>query len=554
MTPAVVWLAHRVVDGGWGRVGMQREPSLTFEGALRILGQHEHKTIERIDKLLDGVILGGGAVAGAVALGAAPLAPLAVFGVVWGWVEQKGLAVDLLKSAVDAVSGKVTGLRGLEKRELIAAAHSAIVVAAVFESVREHIGKELYENLEITDDEKLSIINRMEPHTRDDSVRLLYAAELPAPSAAIGFEENAVHVAEWQARYVGNLHLFLQGLTVGENALIDLQAICTSAEERYRSRYLELAAKVPEFVIWAQLEEHAATRTAIREVRTKVTGGIAGLGAALREQNADVMVALNANRDGLNRVAALLATGTPGVGGQGERSAAHPHLGDPSGLRARVTLANAGVLDRPIISTDRERFPVGLKVPSVGEIYVNPRYRVAVFDEQARPADERWWEERKSRDDFDVFLARYVTSPDATRRPLLLLGHPGAGKVAADEGVRGAAAQRRSTQWYGCRCGRSARTPRSITRSRKRWRSSTHERIQWSDLAEQSGDTVRVVLLDGLDELLQASEHDRSSYLRRRHGRLPGTGGRAATAGGSGRDLPDRGRRPGAHTGRARPS
>ena len=46
---------------------MRREPSLTFEGALRILGQHEHKTIERIDKLLGGVILGGGAVAGAVA-------------------------------------------------------------------------------------------------------------------------------------------------------------------------------------------------------------------------------------------------------------------------------------------------------------------------------------------------------------------------------------------------------------------------------------------------------------------------------------------------------
>jgi hypothetical protein len=42
---------------------------------------------------------------------------------------------------------------------------------------------------------------------------------------------------------------------------------------------------------------------------------------------------------------------------------------------------------------------------------------------------------------------------------------------------------------------------------------ATHQRIAWSDLAEQSGDTVRVVLLDGLDELLQASEHDRSRYL-----------------------------------------
>jgi hypothetical protein len=42
---------------------------------------------------------------------------------------------------------------------------------------------------------------------------------------------------------------------------------------------------------------------------------------------------------------------------------------------------------------------------------------------------------------------------------------------------------------------------------------STHQRMAWSDLAEQSRATVRVVLLDGLDELLQASEHDRSRYL-----------------------------------------
>lgn len=55
-----------------GRVRMRREPSLTFEGALRILGKHEHKTVERIDKMLGGVALGGGALAGAIALGVTP--------------------------------------------------------------------------------------------------------------------------------------------------------------------------------------------------------------------------------------------------------------------------------------------------------------------------------------------------------------------------------------------------------------------------------------------------------------------------------------------------
>ncbi len=49
--------------------GMRREPGLTFEGALRILGKPEHSKIEAIDKLLGGLILGAGATSGLVALG-----------------------------------------------------------------------------------------------------------------------------------------------------------------------------------------------------------------------------------------------------------------------------------------------------------------------------------------------------------------------------------------------------------------------------------------------------------------------------------------------------
>ena len=491
---------------------MRREPSLTFEGALRILGKHEHKTIERIDKLLGGVILGGGAAAGAVALGVTPLAPVAAFGVVWGWVEQKGLAVDLLKSAVDAVSGKVAGLQGLEKRELIAAAHSTIVAAAVFESLREHVGKEFYKRLKITNEEKISLVKQIEPDGRDEGVRHLYAAEIPVPSAVVGFEENAAQVAEWQARYIQSLYLFLQGLTVGENALIDLHAILTGAEERYRSRYLELAAEVPEFAVWALLGEHAATRTAVRETGDEVTGSIEDLAVALRGLNADVMAGLSANRDALNRVEVLLSAGTRVTGGDDEASAGGLVPGGRPGLRQVVNWANAGILDERIIQADREGYPAGLEVPRVGEIYVNPRYRVAAFNERARPADERWWEERESRDDFDVFLARHVTSPDATRRPLLLLGHPGAGKSLLTKvfAARLPMSQYTVVRVPLRRVSADAEIHHQIEEALD---VDTHQRIAWHDLAEQSGDTVRVVLLDGLDELLQASEHDRSRYL-----------------------------------------
>jgi hypothetical protein len=487
---------------------MRREPSLTFGGALQILGQHEHKTIGRIDKLLGGVILGGGAVAGAVAVGVTPLAPLAAFGVVWGWVEQKGLAIDLLKGAIDAVSGRMSGLRGYERRELITAAHSAIVVASVFEALRDHVGKDFYNQLKITDDEKKSLINQLTRQRDGDVVATLYASEIPAPSAARGFEENTPHVAHWISDYSFYLRSFIGGLTASEKRRIDWEAVRQGAIERYQSRYLELAAKVPEFTIWTQLAEHAATRTAIREVAAAISDDIAGLDGKFLELNADVMAKLDSNRNALNRVAALLSADAHVAGGGSEATA----TGELSRLRQAVNWANTGFLDEKIVQADWDRYPDGLVIPRVSEIYVNPRYKLAEFDDQTLPADERWWEGLETLDDFDVFLARHVTSPEATRRPLLLLGHPGAGKSLLTKVF---AAQLPTSDYTVVRVplrrvSADAEIHRQIEEALD---VSTHQRIAWSDLAEQSEDTVRVVLLDGLDELLQASEHDRSRYL-----------------------------------------
>jgi adenylate kinase family enzyme len=269
---------------------------------------------------------------------------------------------------------------------------------------------------------------------------------------------------------------------------------------------------VPEFAIWAQLGEHAATRTAVSETGQEVMGGIEGLDAALQGINANVVAGLNANRDALNRITALLSAVTGGTGTVPEASAGDPTLAGMSGLRHALNQANVGILDDKIIPADRERYPAGLKIPQVSEIYINPRYRVAEFDDQARPADERWWDERESRDDFDIFLARHATSPDATRRPLLLLGHPGAGKSLLTKVL----AARLSMPEYTVvrvslrRVSADAEIHHQIEEALD---IDTHQQIAWSELAEQSRDTARVVLLDGLDELLQASEHDRSRYL-----------------------------------------
>jgi NACHT N-terminal Helical domain 7 len=290
---------------------MSRGPSLTFEGALKVLGHYEPRQIEKFDTLLGSIILAGGATAGLVAIGVTPLAPVAAFGLVWGWVEQKGLAVDLLTKAVKSASRKIPGVQGRERRELIAAAHSAIVVAAVFEALRDHIGVELYGQLKITDEEKISLLRQMNPEVRD-GLASIYADDIPAPSPTRGFEENVPRVRAWQSGFADPLQYFLSGLTVTEKVHVDWPRVLEHAIERYRSHYLELAAKAPEYKFSAQLNEHAATRAAIGKVGSEVGGAIADLRGDVAKLGSGI-AEISVQIEGLNEVAATA------LGGSGDR-------------------------------------------------------------------------------------------------------------------------------------------------------------------------------------------------------------------------------------------
>ena len=461
---------------------MRREPSLTFEGALRILGNHEPGLIGKLDNVLGGVILAAGAGAALAAVGGPVLAPLGMFAAVWGFTEQKNEALGLLRKAVNGVSGKMAGTHGYERRQLIAAAHTAIVVAAFFESFREHVGKDFYDRLEITDAEKERLISRRgeADGTIYDS---LYAAEIPAPSPVRGFEENVGVVRRWVTVFTGTLEGFLRGLSAAGNTSFEWELIINGAVERYRSHFLALAAKVPEFMIWAMLGEGAATRAAV---------------AALR---ADIAAALDVRPEALARVESLLAVDAP-------------RNGTTPDLRAAVARANVGILEEAIIPEDGQAQGQGITFPTIREIYINSRYRTTSLGDVARLADEDWWDEQPLRDDFDLMLAGYVTSSDATRVPMLLLGDPGAGKSMLTKVF----AARLPTLAYTVvrvplrRVGANAPVLAQIEEALLQ---ATNRRVEsWWRLAEQSEGTVRVVLLDGLDELLQATKNDRSGYLQ----------------------------------------
>lgn len=452
---------------------VRRQPALTFAGALKILGKHEPGIVEKLDKALGGLILGAGATAA--------IGPAGLLAAIWGWIDQKNEAIGLLRNLTTALSNRVAGTKGLERRELILAAHSTIVAASVFEMLEEDLGKKTFESLEITDKERRSLTMSSRALNKD-YFESIYQNEIPAPSPSRGFEENTQHLIDWAARAAAAFEFFIRGLAAGERIPPLREGFSHRAVDRYRSHYVAMAERVPEFLIWSMLGEHAATRHDIGKLDIAVQAALSTQGEALARVEALLSLVAQANGQ---------------IGRQRE------------GLRN----ANLGVLDQPLVAGDAERYDTLITYPSIEQAFVAPHYRIARHDRECRPADESWWDARPGANDLELLLAAYLTSGDATRVPMLLLGHPGAGKSMLTKVL---AARLPAADYTVVRVplrNVAAGAP-IINQIQQALDAATNARVNWQQLTDESTDTVRLVLLDGLDELLQAATFDRSAYLQ----------------------------------------
>ncbi|WP_404788823.1 NACHT domain-containing protein [Streptomyces pristinaespiralis] len=163
-----------------------------------------------------------------------------------------------------------------------------------------------------------------------------------------------------------------------------------------------------------------------------------------------------------------------------------------------ATARQRELLRAPIAAADGS----GPTIPSLAAGYVNPAFRVA-----GRPADWRlsadaWWEGRQLREDIAGFLAAHLLSHQATQAPLLVLGHPGSGKSLLMRLI----AARLPQAEFSCLHVELRHVPAELDlQEQLEWAvfRSTGRQAPWPD-ALPSGEVVRVVLLDGLDELIQA--------------------------------------------------
>ncbi|MEU8759950.1 helix-turn-helix domain-containing protein [Streptomyces sp. NPDC048659] len=190
-----------------------------------------------------------------------------------------------------------------------------------------------------------------------------------------------------------------------------------------------------------------------------------------------------ADRTGLGRLGSLLSDFAGG--------------GHPRG-RARARLRD------PIAPVDVS----GLVIPSLADGYVAPSFRFAPRPENRHLASDEWWERQPVREDLATFLAAYLLTERAVRAPLLVLGHPGSGKSLL---TRLLEAHLPEEEFFLIRVelrhvSADLDVQEQIEQAMAR---ATGRRTPWPDVVNEASGVVRVVLLDGFDELLQAGAQGR---------------------------------------------
>ncbi|WP_017582985.1 NACHT domain-containing protein [Nocardiopsis valliformis] len=423
---------------------------LTYSDALKILGKNDSEVLDLAEKIADG--------------GLGLVGVPDVFGV-------RGALVSRGRKALEGLGGKLRGQSRLSRTEKIEAAYKVLVVTTFFEAVEESLRVQeapfTLADLEVTAEEQFAVLGEHLDSVSYMSPTFRVNQSEPTEAAAefLFFRLNDAFVEFTLGLKVAERH----GLTPEKNSFLGklYDFVPPLARRGLDAALLRLGAQVPEFGLWMHVQEHSRTR---REIGTGLTG--------------------------LHEKLSQFASG---------RSV--------SRRRRELTAAYQSVLDRPILRSNDAT--AGLAPPTLREAYVPPRGRVAYVDgSHDSPSSADWWEPRPVQNDLQPFTAALLTHPVATRKPVVVLGHPGAGKSKFTEML---AARLPPEDFLPIRVELRAVSPNAPLHAQieEGLAADLHTCVSWRELSDDTEGALPVIILDGFDELLQATGVDRSDYLER---------------------------------------
>jgi len=371
---------------------------------------------------------------------------------------------------------RLRGVDRMTRTERLRAAHAIIVLTSYFDALQD-VFADLPAGyaLRIAAVEQVSLAGGSADAGLRGFASALVTVVPVQPASALSHEARLALLKAFYADICGHVAEYADGLAAWDGLgsqergelTARLRAVVPGlAVAKYEELFRRLAGECPEFGIWADMFEHQATRAEFRS-------GLAGL--------ENLLASVACERVPSQRLDALART-------------------------YRTALA------KPIVPSGE--VPEGLRIPSLGEGYVDHRIRVAELSASSEPGRDSWWNDVPARSDASRFLAAYLTSPAAQEAPLVILGQPGSGKSVL---TRILAARLPATDFLPVRVELRAVPAEADLQDQIEFavRSATGERVPWPRFVESAAGALPVVIFDGFDELLQATGVSQSDFLLR---------------------------------------
>ena len=394
-------------------------------------------------------------------------------GAVLGAFNADGRVIRMGRDLVVALGARLRGAKGVDRAQRLEAAHTAIVVAAFFDALETSAVPLRRQDLRLSRDRQVWLAGGGGPGR--DLVEMLLTVAPPRPAAFLPYEHCLAALESWYGELSARMRSFTEELAIWDGLDSEVRAeadryfgadLSGDAVARYQELYARLAVEIAEFGFWAGQVDQQATRSEVRRC--------------------------------LAAIEPLLLSLSPGP--------------EPAHVALALSNAYRAVLSRPILSDGQT--PAGICLPTLEESYLDPDFRVSAVQAGELTSDESWWAGVPVRGDLTEYLADALTSPEATAAPLVVLGQPGAGKsaltkvLAARLPPKGFLPVRVVLREVPAEAEIQDQIEHAV-------RAATGLRLDWPDVARAAGQAIPVVLLDGFDELLQATGVSQSDYLLR---------------------------------------
>ena len=482
---------------------------LSFKDVYKFIKADDPSFIDAADKLL-----GLGLILSPLALGL----PLEATASVLGLIEAKNELIKLGKDLFEKVT-KRKDEDTLAKQERMRVAYGLICYTAFFEAI-DQVMPEIKNPLGLQPEEKFLLskeaISRAQAKSNtecslDETIELLKDWKVVFPHPVDSLEQQKAQLPMLYEELSKGFMSFLQGLTVWESASHETKENVSKAARQlskvalncFEAQYYQLAAKFPDFSVWSNLQEHKKTRAQINL--------LSAAQPEFHKQYASLVKATNkATNKAIDQGFIKLSQVIEAIPSKTEQFKAN---------RTLEVLKNyyKYVIDQPIIKDPYEagEGAATLTFPKKSQTFIPQSFKaIRCTTGKERLENEATWINVKSRNDLGAFLISYLSSPYSNAAPLIILGHPGSGKSLLTQIL---SAQLWSSLHIPIRVElRDINAENNIpAQIHDQIRKDTERNVRWTDLTDSLSEGTPIVILDGYDELLQASGKVFSGYLRK---------------------------------------